>query len=36
VIQQGLRDRNAPAKQQPAQQPQRNISQMKRKEGNKV
>ncbi len=36
VIQQGLRDRSNPAKQRPAPQPQRNISQMKMKEGKKV
>lgn len=36
VIRQGLQDRSNPAKQQPAQQPHRNISQMKMKEGNKV
>jgi hypothetical protein len=36
VIQQGLRDRSNPAKQQPAQQPQHNISKIKTTEGNKV
>jgi hypothetical protein len=36
VIEQGLRDRNNPAKQQPAPQQHQNISETNRKEGNRV